>query len=48
MREHAIPMADPFSGPNGGVGIAIPPSIDPNSQTYKQADAACKHLMPDG
>src|SRR5471030_1321852 len=27
MRKHQIPMADPFSGPNGGVGIAVPRSV---------------------
>jgi hypothetical protein len=48
MRRHQIPMADPFSGPNGGVGIAIPRSVDLSSQVYKQADAACEHLPPSG
>jgi hypothetical protein len=46
MRAHAIPMADPFSGPNGGVGIVLPRSVDPSSEQYDQADAACKHLLP--
>jgi hypothetical protein len=46
MRGRAIPMADPFSGPNGGVGIALPRGVDPSSQTYKRADSACKHLLP--
>jgi hypothetical protein len=48
MRKHSIPMADPFSGPNGGVGIILPRSVDPNSQQYRQADAACKHFLPNG
>jgi hypothetical protein len=48
MREHDIPMANPFSGPNGGVGIILPRSVDPNSEQYKKADAACKHLLPNG
>jgi len=48
MREHAIPMANPFSGPNGGVGIILPRSVDPNSEQYKRADAACKHFLPKG
>jgi hypothetical protein len=46
MREHAIPMANPFNGPNGGVGIILPRGVDPNSQQYKHADAACKHFLP--
>jgi hypothetical protein len=48
MRRRQIPMADPFSGPNGGVGIAIPRSVDLSSQVYKQAEAACDHLLPAG
>lgn len=48
MRKHQIPMADPFSGPNGGVGIAIPRSVDLSSQVYKQAEAGCGHLLPSG
>jgi hypothetical protein len=46
MRKHGIEMADPFSGPNGGVGIALPRNLDLNSPLYKQADSACKHLIP--
>lgn len=48
MRRRAIPMADPFSGPNGGVGISLPRGVDPSSEQYKQADAACKHFIPNG
>ena len=48
MRKHGIPMANPFSGPKGGVGFTVPSGVDPNSQPYKQADAACKHLLPNG
>jgi hypothetical protein len=48
MRKHGIPMADPFSGPNGGVGIALPRNVDLNSQQYKQANAACEHFIPNG
>ena len=40
MREHGIPMKNPWLGP-GGVGIALPPSVDPNSQRYRDANAAC-------
>jgi hypothetical protein len=48
MRRHGIPMADPFSGPNGGVGIVLPRGVDPSSEPYKRADTACKHLLPIG
>jgi hypothetical protein len=48
IRRHAIPMANPFSGPNGGVGIVLPRDVDPSSQQYKRADATCKHLLPRG
>jgi hypothetical protein len=41
MREHGIPMANPFSGPNGGVGYALPRGVDPNSPAYKRAESAC-------
>jgi len=46
IRKHGIPMADPFSGPNGGVGIVLPHTVDPNSPLYKQANAAGKHFIP--
>jgi hypothetical protein len=48
MRKHGIAMADPFSGPNGGVGIALPHGLDLSSQLYEQADNACKRLIPNG
>jgi hypothetical protein len=48
MRKRGIPMADPFNGPSGGVGIVLPRTVDPNSPLYKQADAACKHFVPNG
>jgi len=48
MRAHAVPMADPFSGPNGGVGITLPRSVNPSSGLYKRADLACQHLQPNG
>jgi hypothetical protein len=48
MRAHQIPMADPFSGPNGGVGYSIPQGISPNSRRYETAEAACKHYLPNG
>lgn len=46
MRKHGIPIADPFSGANGGVGIRLPPSVDPSSASYRDADAACRRLLP--
>jgi len=48
IRKRGIPMADPFSGPNGGVGIVLPRTVDPNSPLYKQADASCKRFIPNG
>lgn len=48
MRTHGISMADPFRGPNGGVGIAVPRGIDPASATFQTADRACKPLIPNG
>jgi hypothetical protein len=48
MRAHQVPMADPFTGPNGGVGYSIPRSVSPNSQVFKNADAACHHFLPNG
>jgi len=48
MRRHGIPMANPFSGPNGGVGIIVPRGVDPGSVLYERADAACKHFVPNG
>jgi hypothetical protein len=48
MRAHHIPMADPFTGPNGGVGFSVPPGISPSSRRYTTAEAACKHYLPNG
>lgn len=48
MRKHGIPMANPFSGPNGGVGYALPRDTDLTSPVYKQADRACRHFLPNG
>jgi hypothetical protein len=46
MRKHGVPMPDPFSGANGGVGIRLPPTVDPNAPQVKQADAACRRFLP--
>jgi hypothetical protein len=48
MCAHNVPMADPFTGPNGGVGYSIPQSVSPSSQLFKKADAACHHYLPNG
>jgi hypothetical protein len=48
MRAHQIPMADPITGPQGAVGYYVPQGISPSSQLYKNAEAACKHLLPNG
>lgn len=46
MRAHGIPMADPFKGPEGGVGYSLPRGTDLSSPTYTKAAAACKRLLP--
>jgi hypothetical protein len=46
MRKHGVPMPDPFSGAGAGVGIRLPPSVDPNAPQVKRADAACRQLLP--
>jgi hypothetical protein len=49
MREHGVNMPDP--DPAGGAviqsaGTDSGPNVDPNSQTFKDANTACEHLMP--
>jgi hypothetical protein len=46
MRGHQIPMADPITGPNGAVGFYVPQGISPTSKRYTDAEASCKHLLP--
>ena len=46
MRAEGIPMADPFTGPAGGVGFRVPSGVNPLSQKYKSAEAACRHHLP--
>ena len=46
MRTEGIPMADPFTGPNGGVGFTVPSGVNPLSRKYKSAEAACRHHLP--
>jgi hypothetical protein len=48
MRAHHVPMADPFTGPDGGVGFSVPQGISPSSRRYTTAEAACKHYLPNG
>jgi len=48
MREHGVPMANPFKGPNGGVGYSLPRNTDLGSAVYKQAAGVCRHLLPAG
>jgi len=48
MRARHIPMADPFTGPDGGVGFNVPQGISPSSRRYTTAEAACKHYLPNG
>ena len=49
MREHGIDMPDPqFS--DGGAQVTVPGgggrAFDPNSQKFKDAQEACKNLLP--
>ena len=51
MREHGIDMPDPqFS--DGGAAVVLPngdkPAFDPSSQKFKDAQEACKNLLPGG
>lgn len=48
MREHGIDMKDPEENPDGSGGVGI--SIDGGADKEKidKANAACKHLMPNG
>jgi hypothetical protein len=53
MREHGIDMPDPkFENGGATVNLGGPdgdgPEIDPNSQAFKDAEEACKSLMPTG
>ena len=55
MREHGIPMSDPQVQSGGGVSIRVsaPPGgpgqgLDPNSDQFKQAQAACAKYQPGG
>jgi hypothetical protein len=50
MREHGIDMKDPEPDPGGGGSGGIGISVDGASDKAKvdKANAACKHLMPNG
>ena len=48
MRKHDVEMPGPFSGPNGGVGIALPRRVDPSSPLYENEDSACNRFIPNG
>jgi len=50
MREHGIDMKDPEPDPGGGSSGGIGISIDGAGDKEKvdKANAACKHLMPNG
>jgi hypothetical protein len=52
MRDHGVDMPDPQFG-NGGMVIVggngnSGPQFDPNSQEFKEAQAACQSLLPGG
>ena len=50
MREHGVDMPDPdFSGGGGGFSIRVgEDGIDPNSETFKEAQKACGGLFGPG
>jgi hypothetical protein len=45
MREHGVDMEDP-DPQGGGIGIAV--DSEAEQQKVDKANAACKHLMPNG
>jgi hypothetical protein len=51
MREHGIDMPDP-QFENGGAALVVPDggkgAFDPNSTKFKDAQEACKNLLPGG
>ena len=47
MRDHGIEFPDPqFEG--GGVRVQMGDDIDPTSQAFQDAQAACGDLLPGG
>jgi hypothetical protein len=47
MREHGIEVSDPRSGEGGGaIEFAAGEDVDP--EELQEADAACRHLLPQG
>jgi hypothetical protein len=51
MREHGVDMPDPqFSSSGGGgrvtIGVGGEGRIDPESQSFQDAQTACESLMP--
>jgi hypothetical protein len=46
MREHGIDMKDPDPNSSGGGGISV--DSEAEKQQVDKANAACKHLMPNG
>jgi hypothetical protein len=46
MRDHGIVnFPDPTFGENGSVTMTLDPSVDPNSDEFKAAEEACRHLI---
>jgi hypothetical protein len=56
MRSHGVVgFPDPTVHPGGGISLSIQAGagnkgtpLDPQSTTFKNADTACKHLLPNG
>jgi hypothetical protein len=47
MRDHGVDVGDPHRSEDGGEVIAVgDESVDP--QDVQEADAACRHLLPEG
>ena len=47
MREHGIDMPDPQPAGAGGEGGAIALEVDPSSEEFEAAQAACEPIMED-
>jgi hypothetical protein len=49
MREHGVDMPDPkFEGGQARMGLAKEKGLDPDSPVMKNADKACRPLLPQG
>ncbi|NUQ89107.1 hypothetical protein [Glycomyces sp. MUSA5-2] len=47
MRDNGVPeFPDPEQQGEGGVSLGLPEGIDPESQEFKDAEAACEDMQP--